>query len=209
MSEPSTGACCVCGEGTATRCGSCAEAGFDLFFCSKEHQKLIWPSHKRVCGPRSNPFVWPELTQEEAEEARKFLTHEYSDTRWYKLCVTAAAIAKLDPPDPLALLDWLTSLPPELSAKPTPQLLLAEVRVQQAVVIWANRGSGGAQKKGPLPPADASEADRRSYLIFFNRGWALLRRIVSEQAMPTHPDEAERFLRWLDGKAWRAAEEGA
>ncbi|BGP39516.1 hypothetical protein JCM10450v2_003482 [Rhodotorula kratochvilovae] len=42
------------------------EAGIDLFFCSPEHQKLVWFAHKAVCGPgKANPFVWPAFTQAE------------------------------------------------------------------------------------------------------------------------------------------------
>ncbi|GAA5885778.1 hypothetical protein JCM6882_007561 [Rhodosporidiobolus microsporus] len=46
--------CCVCGEKTKRRCGACEQHGFNLFFCSREHQKLIWPTHKRFCGPNSS-----------------------------------------------------------------------------------------------------------------------------------------------------------
>ncbi|BGP15669.1 hypothetical protein JCM10213v2_003658 [Rhodosporidiobolus nylandii] len=38
-------------------------------FCSVEHQKMIWFAHKRVCGERANPFRWPLLSAEEAEDA--------------------------------------------------------------------------------------------------------------------------------------------
>ncbi|GJN88928.1 hypothetical protein Rhopal_001899-T1 [Rhodotorula paludigena] len=30
---------------------------------------LVWKEHKRVCGPAANPFLWPLLTQQEAEDA--------------------------------------------------------------------------------------------------------------------------------------------
>ncbi|GAA5914374.1 hypothetical protein JCM8208_002828, partial [Rhodotorula glutinis] len=43
--------CEVCGVETTQRCSSCLEAGIDLFFCGKDHQKLVWPAHKTVCGP--------------------------------------------------------------------------------------------------------------------------------------------------------------
>ncbi|BGP15666.1 hypothetical protein JCM10213_006164 [Rhodosporidiobolus nylandii] len=67
-----TGECCVCGEETANRCGACAEA--DLFVCSREHQKLIWPVHKRVCGPRKcSPFCWPDLTHDEVDAVLKIM----------------------------------------------------------------------------------------------------------------------------------------
>ncbi|GAA5909813.1 hypothetical protein JCM6882_002683 [Rhodosporidiobolus microsporus] len=222
MSQSNFGVCCVCGEGTTTRCGSCAEAGFDLFFCSKEHQKLIWPHHKRVCGPRSNPFIWPGLTQDEAEEAKKLLMPDRADTALYKVCVQIATCVKIDPPNPL-------------------------IRAHQSVDHWAQRKAGGVEEKEPFPPSAVfpqtaawavllgrrffpqasndeashqpswlpavfhqllaiatlavrsssptiSEEERESTFTHLDRGWELLRGIVSEQAMPTHPEEAARFL---------------
>ncbi|GAA6041079.1 hypothetical protein JCM8097_004709 [Rhodosporidiobolus ruineniae] len=77
MNQSTTGPCLVCGEETTSRCEACRQAGIDLFFCSREHQKLLWSVHKKVCGPgKANPFVWPDLSQEEADEAKKHLcTH--------------------------------------------------------------------------------------------------------------------------------------
>ncbi|BGP15632.1 hypothetical protein JCM10213_004152 [Rhodosporidiobolus nylandii] len=69
-----TGQCCVCGKETANRCGACAEADFSLFFCSREHQKLIWPAHKLVCGlGKCDPFRWPLLSEEEVEACTSLL----------------------------------------------------------------------------------------------------------------------------------------
>ncbi|GAA5847923.1 hypothetical protein JCM5353_004482 [Sporobolomyces roseus] len=63
------GECVCCGEETATRCSECAKYGTDwMFFCSREHQKLVWYLHKRVCGKRSNPFRWPGFTDKEIED---------------------------------------------------------------------------------------------------------------------------------------------
>ncbi|BGP20688.1 hypothetical protein JCM10213_001065 [Rhodosporidiobolus nylandii] len=65
--EDIEGPCCVCGETTKNRCGACAEAQMSLFFCSREHQKLVWFAHKRICGPSSNsPFRFPPLLPGEA-----------------------------------------------------------------------------------------------------------------------------------------------
>ncbi|GAA5887863.1 hypothetical protein JCM6882_000780 [Rhodosporidiobolus microsporus] len=62
--------CWVCGKATTTRCGPCGEAGVEIFFCSREHQKRVWPIHKLVCGPgKAHPFVWPLLSPEEADFA--------------------------------------------------------------------------------------------------------------------------------------------
>ncbi|BGP15782.1 hypothetical protein JCM10213v2_003771 [Rhodosporidiobolus nylandii] len=73
MSANKSGQCCVCGKEARERCSACGKAGFDLFFCSREHQKLSWFAHKRVCGDKSNPFVFPLLTREEAEDAKLHL----------------------------------------------------------------------------------------------------------------------------------------
>ncbi|GAA5906601.1 zinc finger MYND domain-containing protein [Sporobolomyces salmoneus] len=62
------GECVVCGKETAIGCSVCKKAGLDwMYFCSVDHQKLIWNSHKRVCG--KNPFEWPTLTDDEAKAA--------------------------------------------------------------------------------------------------------------------------------------------
>ncbi|GAA5992887.1 hypothetical protein JCM10908_001391 [Rhodotorula pacifica] len=59
--------CTVCGAESQTRCSSCySESGLSLYFCSKEHQKLIWPYHRLVCGKRAHPFHLPPFDPEEA-----------------------------------------------------------------------------------------------------------------------------------------------
>ncbi|GAA5950581.1 hypothetical protein JCM3765_000538 [Sporobolomyces pararoseus] len=64
----STGQCVVCGKETMSKCSSCLTAGVDwMYFCSVEHQKLIWKTHKQVCGKKT--FEWPPLSQEEVDEA--------------------------------------------------------------------------------------------------------------------------------------------
>ncbi|GAA5968609.1 hypothetical protein JCM3765_003523 [Sporobolomyces pararoseus] len=61
--NPSTsGNCVVCGKETKTRCSPCLRHGNGgIWYCSEAHQKLTWRFHKRVCGPRSNPFTFPKL----------------------------------------------------------------------------------------------------------------------------------------------------
>ncbi|GAA5938590.1 hypothetical protein JCM3775_002166 [Rhodotorula graminis] len=72
--------CLVCGIRTENRCSSCAKAGIDLFFCSPDHQKLMWKWHRRVCGPgKANPFIWPLLSQLEADEIIEHM-HESTGT---------------------------------------------------------------------------------------------------------------------------------
>jgi len=77
-------------------CSACAAHGTDwMFFCSREHQKLVsqvssyvcsfivltletryqvWYMHKRVCGYRSSPFRWPGLNEDEIEENVRLCT---------------------------------------------------------------------------------------------------------------------------------------
>ncbi|GAA6010669.1 hypothetical protein JCM10207_007795 [Rhodosporidiobolus poonsookiae] len=74
MSTPPTGQCLMCGAETTQRCSACAAAELDLFFCSTEHQKLLWPVHRDVCGANSNPFRWPLLSNDEVDDASKNLT---------------------------------------------------------------------------------------------------------------------------------------
>ncbi|BGP41231.1 hypothetical protein JCM10449v2_005206 [Rhodotorula kratochvilovae] len=67
--------CVICDASTATRCSSCAAHGFDLFFCSKEHQKLVWKTHRDVCGVKSNPFMPPDVPHEEHTTLQKAKPH--------------------------------------------------------------------------------------------------------------------------------------
>ncbi|BGP39648.1 hypothetical protein JCM10449v2_003599 [Rhodotorula kratochvilovae] len=75
MSSGSDKTCLICGVETKNRCSICAKAGIDLYFCSPEHQKLVWKAHKEVCGPPfASPFTPPNLTQVE-EDALRALIH--------------------------------------------------------------------------------------------------------------------------------------
>ncbi|GAA5876584.1 hypothetical protein JCM1840_000817 [Sporobolomyces johnsonii] len=69
MASVSSQPCAVCGKLTTLRCSKCVTAGHSLFFCSPAHQQILWPSHKRICGPRSNPFQAPLLTEQESKHA--------------------------------------------------------------------------------------------------------------------------------------------
>ncbi|GAA5866803.1 hypothetical protein JCM3774_001806 [Rhodotorula dairenensis] len=61
-------ACLVCGKASTLRCSACAaKFNIDLYFCSTEHQKLIWPFHRVVCGERAHPFRLPPLSEEEVQ----------------------------------------------------------------------------------------------------------------------------------------------
>ncbi|GAA5964741.1 hypothetical protein JCM3765_002539, partial [Sporobolomyces pararoseus] len=70
------GECVVCGKAATDRCGDCAANGSKWFyFCSREHQKLVWSTHKRVCGKRSSPFRWPGFSQSELDRISEVSTH--------------------------------------------------------------------------------------------------------------------------------------
>ncbi|BGP31562.1 hypothetical protein JCM10296v2_003334 [Rhodotorula toruloides] len=70
MASQITGECLVCGTETKNRCSRCLEAGVDLFFCSPEHQRLVWFAHRLLCGPgKANPPVLLPLSPEEIDEA--------------------------------------------------------------------------------------------------------------------------------------------
>ncbi|ORY91775.1 hypothetical protein BCR35DRAFT_312038 [Leucosporidium creatinivorum] len=55
--------CVVCGAATTKTCSACKK----LFFCSAEHQKLLWPIHKHLCG--KDQYSPPPLTEGEVEWA--------------------------------------------------------------------------------------------------------------------------------------------
>ncbi|GAA5985882.1 hypothetical protein JCM5350_006847 [Sporobolomyces pararoseus] len=80
-SAKTEGECVVCGKICSTRCSSCAQNGLDwMYFCSTEHQRLIWFAHKRICGVNSNPFQWPLLDEEERADCWKFKDVEYENS---------------------------------------------------------------------------------------------------------------------------------
>ncbi|GAA5989664.1 hypothetical protein JCM5350_001656 [Sporobolomyces pararoseus] len=82
MSDSIAHKCFMCGKPATDRCSKCATAGFDQFYCSKEHQRLLWPVHKRVCGAKSNPFLFPPLDDSECEEllsSKDTITHRSTE----------------------------------------------------------------------------------------------------------------------------------
>ncbi|CDR48952.1 RHTO0S21e02366g1_1 [Rhodotorula toruloides] len=68
MDTQTTGECMVCGREAKHRCSACRKAGIDLFFCSSEHQRLVWPGHRIFCGSNAFPIIFPLLSPVEAEE---------------------------------------------------------------------------------------------------------------------------------------------
>ncbi|GAA5933882.1 hypothetical protein JCM10213_008459 [Rhodosporidiobolus nylandii] len=54
--------CAVCDVKTTSACGRCG-----LPFCSREHQKLLWKTHKWLCGKDPDVSSLPPLDEEEVE----------------------------------------------------------------------------------------------------------------------------------------------
>jgi len=131
-SSGSSRPCVVCGVATLNRCGECAANGTDwMFFCSREHQKLvrlhsllpqwtqtnnkmlqIWFMHKRVCGKNSSPFRWPGLSEKEIEQHTELGTRKSqligakTTTRWID---DFASTRKLPGDDAMRLEKWRVS----------------------------------------------------------------------------------------------------
>ncbi|BGP39595.1 hypothetical protein JCM10449v2_003546 [Rhodotorula kratochvilovae] len=83
MTSLETQPCLVCGEETKNRCSSCAMAGIDLFFCSKEHQKLVWKTHRQLEALADKPFVIPAavLARLPASYKKQILTRGKASVR--------------------------------------------------------------------------------------------------------------------------------
>lgn len=54
-----TGSCCVCWKESTERCARCRVT----WYCSAEHQRVDWPTHKSVCLSRK-PDEWLEVEAE-------------------------------------------------------------------------------------------------------------------------------------------------
>ncbi|BGP31702.1 hypothetical protein JCM10296v2_003476 [Rhodotorula toruloides] len=91
MPGPFLHRCAVCGTSTENRCSRCSEAGGPiLFFCSPEHQKLVWHNHKRVCRDRSAAFVAPPLSDEESGHYRSVADIKFPQSKPPELRTTFA-----------------------------------------------------------------------------------------------------------------------
>ncbi|BGP69966.1 MYND-type domain-containing protein [Rhodotorula toruloides] len=112
MSAPAAGECLVCGTQTKNRCSACATAGIDLFFCSPEHQKLVWHVHRLFCGPgKADPWRWPPLSPAEVDAALALLdTVPFPDIKPATLGDKLLRIFN-EPRDQLPHLSQSTSLP--------------------------------------------------------------------------------------------------
>ncbi|GAA5837915.1 hypothetical protein JCM9279_004066 [Rhodotorula babjevae] len=60
--------CCVCASLATITCERCERDGVWIHFCSLDHQALVWPVHKDVCGRRrANPLRLPDLSNDEID----------------------------------------------------------------------------------------------------------------------------------------------
>ena len=60
---PESSACLLCGAPSTLRCSACAlKAGIDLFFCSKEHQKLVRTRCAAFLPAHGQPLTEEDIT---------------------------------------------------------------------------------------------------------------------------------------------------
>ncbi|GAA5942342.1 hypothetical protein JCM10213_004144 [Rhodosporidiobolus nylandii] len=179
MAAQQGGPCCVCGFETVLRCGECSKAGFELYVCSREHQKLIWPVHKLVCWPRSNPFLWPDLSPEELDDAKQNLEFRRAEederetlasffTEFHKRPLSDA------PKRMYYLLGEDSPLPIDLK-----QANIMCVRSREAMRVQAERNVKQQQTHTSLPPARPVDILRASTLVVFRPFLSLCRNPVT------------------------------
>ncbi|PRQ72403.1 hypothetical protein AAT19DRAFT_16327 [Rhodotorula toruloides] len=139
MDTQTTGECLVCGNETKNRCSRCLEAGLDVFFCSPEHQKMVWFAHRAVCGPgKANPPLFPELTPAELADVLTrrdvqvpalAITTESSAARAHPDAVTLANLFELHERDSFEHIAESASGPVnDCSKLPNKPLVLAHIR---------------------------------------------------------------------------------
>ncbi|GAA5960614.1 hypothetical protein JCM10213_006692, partial [Rhodosporidiobolus nylandii] len=164
MASNETGKCCVCGRETTQKCSACAEANFSLFFCSREHQKLIWPVHKLVCGPgRCSPFLWPKLTKYEAEEAKQHFDTPYDPSTPSSTLSTRLVHDNGVPADGCAaFLGEITEGRPSTLSPADEQFALSVVRTSQ---MSRRLDTPGALLRTSCASTDAMR--RASYAVWF------------------------------------------
>ncbi|GAA5853875.1 hypothetical protein JCM8547_007482 [Rhodosporidiobolus lusitaniae] len=104
--------CCVCDTITTQRCGACSEVELDLFFCAREHQKVVWFADKCVCGEISKPFTFPPFSREEAQEIKVYLQSSSDagdqDKRPVLIIDMASLLGHCKPEDIISLIDGFT-----------------------------------------------------------------------------------------------------
>ncbi|GAA5846155.1 hypothetical protein JCM9279_005839 [Rhodotorula babjevae] len=132
--EPVAQPCEVCGVKTIQRCSSCVKAGINLFFCSREHQKLVWSAHKPVCGPgKAHPFAVAPLSEDELSRTLRRLDtmelyEEQTMREWIELGHGTRRSAEW-------LLREITEAKYRKSSLPTKLSLLSDVRAHLEDVV--------------------------------------------------------------------------
>ncbi|GAA6037323.1 hypothetical protein JCM8097_008511 [Rhodosporidiobolus ruineniae] len=67
--SPATkGECGACGTTTSKACGGCGKH----FVCCRAHQKLLWPTHRWLCGKDETVFTFPTFTPEQLQELKSY-----------------------------------------------------------------------------------------------------------------------------------------
>ncbi|GAA5846263.1 hypothetical protein JCM9279_005880 [Rhodotorula babjevae] len=147
--EPVAQPCEVCGVETTQRCSSCLEAGIDLFFCSKDHQKLVWPAHKTVCGPgKAHPFAVTPLSQDELAT----LTDHLDDAPYDGDACMGAQLEAVSGERAEVLLNHLSS-PTDGSSEASRWIRsgmgTGNPRFQRALASWAGFGAEASRSQVP------------------------------------------------------------
>ncbi|GAA6041127.1 hypothetical protein JCM8097_004129 [Rhodosporidiobolus ruineniae] len=145
--------CWVCGKDAVNRCSACSKAGLEIFFCSSEHQRMVWPIHRKVCGPgKANPFFLPPLTADEAVEAKR---HADVEVRMpYSRGPYSLRIATTDVDSgPEALDDTLESLQTKSIRVPEQQRIEQQVSLALVRCVETERQALMRKPGGPPPAA--------------------------------------------------------
>ncbi|BGP16651.1 hypothetical protein JCM10213_000433 [Rhodosporidiobolus nylandii] len=151
MAPPVAAACWVCGLPAPYRCPKCAKKGVHISFCSREHQKMVWPAHKVVCGSKSNPFLFPPLSREEAKEAKDNMWTTYTDGPLVTASLAKRFEGVYNKSDPAwipKIADNLTHPPRNDYTKPLNQDILANFRSSETFRTILMRSSVA----DPVPP---------------------------------------------------------
>ncbi|GAA6029798.1 hypothetical protein JCM8097_001055 [Rhodosporidiobolus ruineniae] len=88
--------CAVCDKEATQRCSGCSGRGFDLFVCSKEHLKLIWPIHSTQCRSKSAAFVAPPLEETAFHLIKAQLNETLSDCPSISAYTSAMGLGEAD-----------------------------------------------------------------------------------------------------------------
>ncbi|GAA6015406.1 hypothetical protein JCM11491_000417 [Sporobolomyces phaffii] len=143
MTGDSTAGCAVCLAPTTTRCSQCKQ----LYFCSPDHQNLLWGTHKYLCKIDDvETYYAPPLTRGEADFARQSLRTSKVSGRFSQMYPDLAGKTVIQLVETLGLysgtfedlLDGVTAASPDPIQEP---FLTAIVIIVRAHIL--NRYRGG------------------------------------------------------------------